>query len=175
MQKIMIILSSKRFPVLFVVLIAVLSFYACGSESPKTAEVEVESSGNPAKDSFRRGVQYSLKGDHEKAVEEYKKSLELNPNSAVAYSNLGFEYYDLDQFDKSAEYQEKALDINPELANAFYGLAMALEKKGDKDGAIENYKEFLSISETHTLWWNNAKANIERLERRYGDPFKESP
>ena len=170
MQKIFDIITSKRFPLLFAALFVVLSLYACGGgeEGSKTgsSEIKLEKSGDTAKDSFKRGVQYSLKGQHEKAVEEYKKSLELSPNNAVVYSNLGFEYYDLKDYDKSAAHQEKALDLDPELANAYYGLAMVLEKKGNTDGAIENYKEFQNISEPHTLWWNNAKANVERLERR---------
>ena len=170
MKKIFDTITSKSFTFLFVALFAVLSLYACGGggEGSKTSsgEIEIEKSGDPAKDSFKRGVQHSLKGEHEKAVQEYMKSLELKPDRAVVYSNLGYEYYDLKQYDKSAQYQEKALDLDPELANAFYGLAMALERKGDTQGAIENYREFLGLSEPHTLWWNNAKANIERLETK---------
>lgn len=178
MQKIHRFMTSRRFPFLFIALFGVLVFYGCGSDDgagSKSAGVEIEESGDPAKDSFKRGVQYSLKGDHEKAIEEYKKSLELNPHSAEAYSNLGYEYYDMKDFDKSVESQEKALDMNPDLANAYYGLAMALEKKGDNDGALENYREFMNISKPHSLWWNNAKANVERLEAKFGDPFKEKP
>ena len=171
MQKIYRSIISKRIPLLFVLLFGVLAFYGCGSEGDKgagskSAGVEIEESGDPAKDSFKRGVQYSLKGNHEKAIEEYKKSLEHNPHSAEAYSNLGYEYYDLEDYDKSAANQEKALDMNPDLANAYYGLALALEKKGDNDGALENYREFMNISEPHSLWWNNAKANVERLDKK---------
>lgn len=160
----------ERYPVLFIAFFAVIVFYGCGDDNKGSAsksdsgEVVIEDSGNPAKDSFKRGVQYSLKGDHDKAIVEYKKSLELNPHSAVANSNLGFEYYDKNEYDKSIASQETALDLDPDLANAYYGLAMALEMKGDKDGALENYTEYMKIAEPHSLWWNNAKAIVNDLE-----------
>ena len=77
--------------------------------------------------------------------------MEHNPNSAVAYSNLGFEYYDKEQYDKSVENQEKALDMDPGSGQRVLRLAMALEKKGDNEGALENYREFMKISEPHSL------------------------
>ncbi|MBE9531509.1 MAG: tetratricopeptide repeat protein [Proteobacteria bacterium] len=168
MRKIFSSITSRRLPVLFVALFAAFVLYGCGSDEGKDAgdDVKVEDSGDPAKDSFKRGVQHSLKGNHDKAIEAYNESLKHNPHSAVVHSNLGFEFYDKELFDKSVESQEKALDMDPELANAYYGLAMALEKKGDNDGAAENYREFMKISKPHSLWWNNAKATVERLESK---------
>jgi tetratricopeptide (TPR) repeat protein len=166
MQRIFGSIISSRFPVLFIALFSILVFYGCGSDKDKGsgAKVEIEESGDPAMDSFNMGVQYSLRGNHDKAIEEYKKSLEINPHSAVVHSNLGFEYYDKDDYKKSVESQRKALEMDPDLPNAYYGLAMALQKEGDNEGALENYREFMSISEPHSLWWNNAKAIVDQLE-----------
>lgn len=39
------------------------------------------------------GRLYSVKGEYKKAIEEYKKALEIDPNYKLAKVNLGFIYY----------------------------------------------------------------------------------
>ena len=120
MQKKIRSFVSRSIPLLFISFFAVFVLYGCGSgeekntaTDSKSSSVVIEDSGDPAKDSFKRGVQYSLKGDHDKAIEAYEKSLEHNPDSAVAYSNLAFEYFDKEDYDKSAANQEKGPRYRP--------------------------------------------------------------
>lgn len=39
------------------------------------------------------GRLYSVKGEYKKAIKEYKKALEIDPNYKLAKVNLGFIYY----------------------------------------------------------------------------------
>ncbi|MEE8575391.1 MAG: tetratricopeptide repeat protein [Thermodesulfobacteriota bacterium] len=167
--------SAVRFAFFTFLIVFAFFAYGCsdGGEAPsKSAEsgagksaVKVEppaSTGDPARDNFNHGVQLALAGNFNDAIEAYKKSIKHNPESAAAHSNLGFAYFDIKDFDKAAEFQEAALDINPDFANAYYGLAMALEKKGDIEGALENWREYLRLGKPHSIWWNNAKGGIKR-------------
>lgn len=40
-----------------------------------------------------QGRLHSIKGEYKKAIEEYKKALEIDPNYIPAKVNLGFIYY----------------------------------------------------------------------------------
>lgn len=163
-----------------------LAFSGCSKESkePQTSSSAGQTAagvktGSPediakAKEHYDKGVRLSLQSQHDEAIKEYEESLKLSQGSAETFNNLGFEYFDkaiLDKkkidapmLDKAIELQQKALAINPNLANAHYGLAQALEKKGDKQNAVNSWRAFMQLSEPHSRWWMQAKAHIDFLE-----------
>lgn len=161
-----------------------LTFSGCSMESTEPSAQQTDAAVKmpspediaKAKEHYDKGVQLTLKGQHDEAIKEYDESVKLNPNSPEPYNNLGFEYFDkaiLDKkkidapmLDKAVEYQQKALALNPNLANAHYGLAQALEKKGDKPNAINSWRAFMQLSEPHSKWWMQAKTHIDFLEGR---------
>lgn len=140
--------------------------YGCSKGEDKQPQEQAAQTqqGDPAKEHFEKGVQFTLKGQHDEAVKEYEAVLTFNPNSAEAHNNLGFAYYDKGDAQKAAEHQKKAVELNPDLANGYYGLALALEKTGDKKGAIENWKQFASLSQPHSKWWIKAQEHLAALE-----------
>ena len=74
-----------------------------------------QTSGQQAEDSFRAG-QVALKhGDFAKAVEEFKKVLELEPNLLEAEVNLGLAYQSLLDYDSAVRHLAKALRERPNL------------------------------------------------------------
>ncbi|MFQ5466289.1 MAG: tetratricopeptide repeat protein [Thermodesulfobacteriota bacterium] len=138
---------------------------AGAKKAPETT-AEQQAGAEPAQEHFNKGVQHSLAGDYDAAIEEYEKTIEYNPQSAEAYNNMGFAYFDKGDIDKAIEIQKKALEINPHLPNGYYGLALALEKKGDEKGAIENWKAFIQYAEPHSKWWLKAKERIGDLDSK---------
>jgi len=162
--------------------ISTLAFGGCSKEnkepqaSSSDATTPSAEASAKAKEHHDKGVQLTLKGRHDEAIKEYEESIRLNPSSAETFNNLGFELFDkaiLDKkkidapmLDRAVELQQKALAINPNLANAHYGLAQALEKKGDKKNAVNSWRAFMQLSEPHSKWWMQAKAHIDFLEGR---------
>lgn len=144
------------------------------ASTKKAPEVQQQTPDDPAREHFEKGVRLSLQKDYEAAIAEYEKSLEYNPQSAPAYNNLGFAYYDKGDIDKAIEAQKKALDIDPQLPNGYYGLALALEKKGDEEGALENWKAFIKYAEPHSKWWIKAQERITSIENPEGADAKEA-
>src|SRR3990172_3014746 len=108
--------------------------YGCSkgeqAQQPQEAAPAGQAQADPGKEHFEKGVQHSLKGELDQAIKEYETVLTLNPQSAEAYNNLGFAYYD----------------------------------KGDKKGAIENWKQFSNLAQPHSKWWTKAQERIQELE-----------
>jgi tetratricopeptide (TPR) repeat protein len=170
----------KRPAFVAVLLVSVLFFYGCSTEerdakAPAQSETTEADRAHAkagseaakmetAKAHFDKAVEHARAREFKAAIDEYTKSLEVNPNSAEANSNLGFAYMDSWDFDRSLKFQLKALEVNPEFANAYYGLALTLEKKGDKAGAAENWKEFIKRSEPGSKWALMAKERLDALE-----------
>lgn len=60
------------------------------------------------------GSAYANKGEYEKAIKSYKKSIEINPKHDNAYYNIGSCYEDLEEYEKAIESYQKAIELNPE-------------------------------------------------------------
>ena len=74
----------------------------------------------------------------------FKTAVELDPNYAEAYDNLGKAYYGLGHFDKAEEYCLKAIAIDPKYVSAKLSLAwIKLLGKGDTKEAIRYFEEVL--------------------------------
>ncbi|MBI2399867.1 MAG: hypothetical protein HYV23_02230 [Deltaproteobacteria bacterium] len=85
---------------------------------------------------------------------------------AKDHFDKGVQYSLKGQLDDAIKEYEAVITYNPKsnLANGYYGLALALESKGDKKGAIENWKQFASLSQPHSKWWVKAQEHIQALE-----------
>ena len=92
------------------------------------------------------GDVYARQGDMQRAVDEFKKAIEINPNYADAYHNLGNTYQQMGQLDAAVANYEKALSINPQLWQSYQNLAAIYFNQGQYDLAEENIKKALEIN-----------------------------
>ncbi|MCQ2743940.1 MAG: tetratricopeptide repeat protein [bacterium] len=75
---------------------------------------------------------------------QYNERIEQNLVAAsVAY---GYDLYDKQDYGQSILYFENAIELNPKEASAFFGYAMANEKLGCRDVALENYRKAVSLA-----------------------------
>ena len=101
------------------------------------------------------GISYNDMGDYGKAIECYKKALEIgknalgnnHPDIALYYNNLGSSYYSIGDYKRAIEYHEKALEINnhPDVTLSYNNLGTAYSRLGDYNKAIEYHKKALEI------------------------------
>ena len=61
---------------------------------------------------------------YEKAIDDCSKSIQLDPNYALAYYNRGVAYQGLEEYEKAKADYRKALTINPDLELAKENLAL---------------------------------------------------
>jgi tetratricopeptide (TPR) repeat protein len=50
---------------------------------------------------INRGIAYKMMGDHDQAIANFSKALEINPRLAAAYVNRGRAYRSKDQYDRA--------------------------------------------------------------------------
>ncbi|MDO8566244.1 MAG: tetratricopeptide repeat protein [Candidatus Moranbacteria bacterium] len=91
------------------------------------------------------GDVYARQGNPEKAVEEFKKAVEINPRYADAYHNLGNTYRDMGKIDLAIENYQKALEFNPRLWQSYQNLAAISFNQGDFQKASEYIEQALQI------------------------------
>jgi tetratricopeptide (TPR) repeat protein len=80
------------------------------------------------------------------AVVALEKAIELSPDYAEAWVDLGNARLALGQHAEAAKAFDGALSLNPELPVARYNLAYALRRAGQLDKAIEAYRSYLQTN-----------------------------
>ena len=90
---------------------------------------------------------YDFKKEGELAIKEFKKVIELLPNSNDPYRRLGWVYvYSLLDYEKGIQYFNKALEIRPTDAKSYRGLGVSHTSLRRYDEAIESIKKGLEIA-----------------------------
>ncbi len=88
---------------------------------------------------------YDSREMFDKAIEEYERALELDPNYGYALNSFAYMYSDMGEYDKSIEYFKKYASVNPHDANPVDSMAELYFRMGRLDEAISKYKEVLEI------------------------------
>ena len=91
---------------------------------------------NQALDLWVHGQKHHLRGDLERAIELYTKSLGLYPTTE-AYTFRGWAYSFQGRVDEAIEECKKAIATDPTLGNPYNDIGSYLVKKGKLDQAIE--------------------------------------
>ncbi len=91
------------------------------------------------------GMDYMESGDYETAILKFKKAIEIDPNFAFSWDNLGVCYRKSNQYEKAIEAYKKSLEINPEGRMPLMNIAVTYNLKKEFEEAIVYYNKFISI------------------------------
>ena len=84
---------------------------------------------------LKLAVSYYNEKNYEKAQENYKKAIKVDPDNFTAYNGLGNLYRDENNNDKAEEYYRKALELNETYVLAYSNLAIMFIDNGQLDEA----------------------------------------
>jgi len=102
----------------------------------------------------------------EQAIVAYKTAIELNPEAAGAYINLGTIYYNLHRLSDAENCYRAAAEIDPQYALAFFNLGNVYDERGSFEDARLNYEKALAIHPQYADAHYNLALVLEKLERR---------
>lgn len=93
----------------------------------------------------RAGNEFYRSGEPDRAIEQYRQALELNPNNVTAHQRLGFLLYHVKrQFAQGLEHTQTALRLNPDNRYAQCDWAIALLHQGQADEAIRRLQSVVT-------------------------------
>ena len=90
-----------------------------------------------------------------KARDCYEKAIEINPNYAEAYYNLGVIFGVLGEYQKAKDCFEKAIQLNPGLVNARNNLGALFNLLGEHQKAIGCFEKVIEINPNHANAYSN--------------------
>jgi len=90
------------------------------------------------------GFAYTRIKEYKKAIDEYKKSIELNPDSVMAWNDLSWTYYIIGKYNKAIESAQKVILLNNDLSAVkftYCNLGMIYFDKDMIEKSIESLKK----------------------------------
>ena len=84
-------------------------------------------------------------GKLDEAVACYRRALELKPDYAEAYNNLGIVLKEQGKLDEAIACFRRALELKPDYAEAHSNLGSALKDQGKLDEAVACYRRALEL------------------------------
>ena len=104
-------------------------------------------------------------GRHDEAVALIERSLDVVPDRADCYSNLGIIFQSTGRFDRAIDAYRRAIAIEPEHANAHNNLGAVLRATGDPVGAESEYRAAIAIDPGHVDAYTNLGILLNGLKR----------
>ena len=119
----------------------------------------------PGAELFAEGNAAMDAGDPVTAAAKYEEFLALNPDSHLAYVNLGNAYRDAGDPEKARAAYQKVLDVEPDNTMANYNLGELLVEADEIQQAIPYFETVLSMTpDDPAVYYNVAELYFSRRE-----------
>ena len=109
-----------------------------------------------AKTHFNLGRKWARSGEHQKAVEEFRKAIRLLPTEGRYRYELGLSLQALRQFEAAVAVYRGCLDVAPEMAEVWSSLGIVLSELGNMDEAIKCLLHVLELKPAYADGYFNA-------------------
>ena len=103
----------------------------------------------PGKDAiyhFNLGINHQKRGNAIKAIEEYEKVINLDPNNVETHNNLGVIYKEQGNLDKALEHFQFVLTLSPGMDQVHNNLGVIHYLRGDYEEAVQEYQKALELN-----------------------------
>jgi len=104
---------------------------------------------------FNRAVFYQQSKEWEKALQNYSKAAELNPDNPNIYNNMGVIYKELGKYDLAVNEFLQAVYLDPEYGKVYNNLGVVYFLKMNYAGAVRNYQKAIEIDPSNMGALNN--------------------
>ncbi len=136
---------------------------------------------------YNRAKAKSEMGNHQAAIGDYDRSIDLNPKFGEAYYNRGRAKTALGKSKAAIDDYNRAIDLNPKDSQSYNNRGLEKSNLGDNLGAIADFDRVIALDPKDAKAYNNrglakvelgdkdgAIADFDRsiaLNPKYGDPY----
>src|SRR6056297_1233887 len=111
----------------------------------KTVVAEPMRDTEAARRANQAGLEHLDSGQLDQAEEDFRRALTADVEFAPAHNNLGKVYFQQERWYKAAWEFEYARKLLPRYAEPYNNLGLVLERAGELDQAVENYRKAVSL------------------------------
>ncbi|HWJ96501.1 MAG TPA: tetratricopeptide repeat protein [Telluria sp.] len=101
---------------------------------------------------------------YDEAASAWHEVLAIAPKLPEAHVNLGYSLIGLKQYGLARDFFNSALELNKNQTNAYFGLALALDELGDREGALGAMRAYVHLAPKGDRYRAKAEAAIWEWE-----------
>lgn len=106
-------------------------------------------------------------GDYPKAIEYYKKTIEIKPDFSFAWNNMGFCYSKMEEHGKALECHLKSLEYDPENQSAWMNTGNDYFFLHNHLKAIESYEKAIELNPEDNMAWICLRTTVESYKNKH--------
>lgn len=114
---------------------------------------------------YATGRMHELRGEHEEALDSYRRELELDATDAAIHGQIGRCQRKLGRLDEAERSLHRMLDVLPAHPRGHYDLALVYERRGERGRAIEHLdRALLAWADADDAYRPAREAREKRVE-----------
>ncbi|KAG6589947.1 Cell division cycle protein 27-like B, partial [Cucurbita argyrosperma subsp. sororia] len=108
---------------------------------------------------------YSLQKDHETALKNFQRAVQLNPRFAYAHTLCGHEYVALEDFENGIQSYQSALRVDSRHYNSWYGLGMIYLRQEKLEFSEHHFRMAFQINPRSSVVMSYLGTSLHALKR----------
>lgn len=151
--------------VIFVLLLAVLSFLRCmvWKDNITLWGDLISKYDNYQLGYYNRGISYYTINERSKAIDDLSRAIEIDPKYKDAYFSRGIIYDDLDQLDNSIADYSRVIMLDPKYIQAYVKRGVDYGKIGQIDNAIADCSKAIGIDPGNIQSYTNRSVAYSKI------------
>jgi Tfp pilus assembly protein PilF len=164
---------NHKFKFMFLLMLLILS--ACGGGGGEVTAIPTHTPPPPtptvpptpsASEHNEQGKVYFDQRDWEQAAAAFQTAIELEPDNALFYGNLGVTLGELGQHDQAVTVLEKAIELDPDYAKAYSNLCFVYQSQNKLEAALPACETALMLDDEDAETYNN----LGTIHAKQGNP-----
>ena len=119
-----------------------------------------------ARDPYNKGLEFAEQGAYVDAVQEFKKSLAIDPSFVDAVYNLGVTYQKIDRYDRALEQFDDAVKLRPKDPEYRFALGTCRFHLDRFDDAASDFEKVMALDPAHAKALYSLAVCYEKLGER---------
>tara|TARA_Y100001936_G_scaffold247479_1_gene293355 strand:+ start:2670 stop:4643 length:1974 start_codon:yes stop_codon:yes gene_type:complete len=103
---------------------------------------------------------------YDKAINVWKKAIEINPEFVEGLNNLGNAFLKIKKFDEAIEYLNDALKLKPDFFETYYTLSEVFFHKAMYEASLKNLDKALNLKPDHLPTINNKIKLLLKMSKK---------
>ena len=135
---------------LLVLVLGIVAFAGCEraidtAASNMPAKDTADRGVNPLRDITVQGFSYAIEGDYEKAIAEFTRIIQSNPENWAAYLARGHLHASNKDFDRAISDYNRAIRLNPENSAAYVARGLMHSINEDYESAVADFDKAIEL------------------------------
>lgn len=144
-----------------------IKFGISETRAKELEEFAKQNNSASSNDLLEEGKTYYNNGEYDKAIEIFKKAVELNPNDDDSWRLLGNSYNRNGQIEEAIKYYLKAAELNPDDSRNWFNLGISYSNNEQYKEAINSFLKVVELNPDDSYNWyslGNSYIKNEQVE-----------